>query len=167
MAKRNIKVKLSSLIVVGEGPHDKAFINHMKDLYDNRTSGQKVKVESADGGSPRDILKSAVKSKHAEYDKKYVLMDSDVPVSQQDRDYARSRKIIIIQSTPWCLEGMLLDALGRQVPNGNNPCKQKLHPLLSGSATDKRSYAELFPKPFIDDSEKEQLVELRKLLSNT
>jgi len=52
VAKRNRKVKLSSLIVVGEGPHDKAFINHMKDLYDNRTSGQKVKVESADGGSP-------------------------------------------------------------------------------------------------------------------
>ncbi|TOB29846.1 hypothetical protein, partial [Vibrio parahaemolyticus] len=70
------------------------------DLYDNRNTGQKVKVESADGGSPRDILKSALKNRHADYDKKYVLMDSDVAVSQQDRDFARKNRIEIIQSTP-------------------------------------------------------------------
>jgi len=167
MAKKNRKVKLSSLIVVGEGPHDKAFINHMKDIYDHRTSGQKVKVESADGGSPRDILKSAVKNKHADYDRKYVLMDSDVAISQQDRDYARKHKIEIIQSEPWCLEGMLLGAIGERVPDGNEACKRKLHPMLSGLPTNKSSYGSLFTKAIIDGSEKEQLVRLRDLLSNT
>jgi hypothetical protein len=167
VAKGKRKVKLSSLIVVGEGPHDKAFINHLKDLYDHRNSGQKVKVESADGGSPRDILKSALKNKHADYDKKYVLMDSDVAVSQQDRDFARKNKIEIIQSTPWCLEGMLLDALGDRVPNGNEACKRKLHPMLAGAPTEKASYGNLFTKDFVDNSEKEQLVILRELLANT
>ena len=167
MAKKDRRVKLSSLIVVGEGPHDKAFICHLKDLYDNRNTGQKVKVESADGGSPKDILESVLKNRHADYDKKYVLMDSDITLSQQDRDFARKHRIEIIQSTPWCLEGMLLDALGERVPNGNDACKCKLHPMLAGAPTDKNSYKILFPKEEVDASEKEQLVTLRELLSNT
>jgi len=167
VSKRNRKLKLSSLIVVGEGPHDKAFINHLKDLYDLRNTGQRVKVESADGGSPRDILKSVLKNMHADFDKKYVLMDSDVVVTQQDRDFARKNKIEIIQSTPCCLEGMLLDALGEQVPSGNEACKRKLHPMLAGVPSDKISYGNLFPKEFVDHSGKEQLVTLRELLSNT
>ena len=166
MQRKPRKVKLSSLIVVGEGPHDKAFINHMKGLYDHRESGQRVKVESADGGSPRDILKSAVKNKHAEYDKKYVLMDSDVPISQQDRDYAEKKRIEIIQSTPVCLEGMLLDALGLSVPNGNNECKQVFHRMLSGPPTEKDSYSQLFTKKMLNATTKKQLVTLKELLSN-
>jgi len=164
--RKQRKVKLSSLIVVGEGPHDKAFISHMKSLYDNRQSGQKVKVESADGGSPRDILKSVVKNKHVEYDKKYVLIDSDVPICQQDRDYARKNKIEIIQSTPVCLEGMLLDALGFSAPNGNDECKQVFHSMLSGPPTEKDSYSQLFTKKMLNATTKEQLVTLKELLSN-
>lgn len=167
MAKKHRKVKLPTLIVVGEGPHDKAFINHLKDLYDNRNTGQKVKVESADGGSPRDILQSALKNKHADYDQKYVLMDSDIAVSQQDRDFAQKNSIGIIQSTPLCLEGMLLDALGQRAPDSNDACKRKFHPMLTGDPTDKNSYKTLFPKEVVDSSDKEQLVTLRKLLSNT
>jgi hypothetical protein len=167
MTKKNRRVKLSSLIVVGEGPHDKAFINHMKDIYDHRTSEQKVKVESADGGSPKDILRAVVKNMHAEYDRKSVLMDSDIAISQQNRDFARKHQIEIIQSAPWCLEGMLLDAINKGVPDGNEACKRKLHPLLSGPPTKKASYKELFSKNIIDDSIKEQLIRLRKLLSNT
>jgi hypothetical protein len=167
MTKKNRRVKLSSLIVVGEGPHDKAFINHMKDIYDHQTSDQIVKVGSADGGSPKDILKSVVKHRHAEYDRKSVLMDSDVAISQQDRDFARKNKIEIIESKPWCLEGMLLDALDECVPNGNEACKRKFHPMLSGPPTNKASYKALFSKDTIDGSTKKQLVLLRKLLSNT
>jgi len=33
---RRRKVKVSTLLVVGEGPHDKAFINHMKGVFDSR-----------------------------------------------------------------------------------------------------------------------------------
>ena len=52
MAKKQRRIQCSSLIVVGEGPHDKAFINHMKSLYDSRNTGQTVKVESAMGRFP-------------------------------------------------------------------------------------------------------------------
>ena len=129
--KKSRSVKLASLIVVGEGAHDKAFISHMKSLYDGET-GQTVKVDSADGGSPKDIIKTTDrKYKHTAYDRRYTLMDSDVPITQQDRDSARKLKIQLILSEPVCLEGMLLEVLGQRAPNTAASCKASLHPQLS------------------------------------
>lgn len=168
MAKKQRRIQCSSLIVVGEGPHDKAFINHMKHLYDSRSNGQTVKVESATGGSPMSIVKSALKSKHVDYDKKYVLMDSDVEIPKQCLDYAKQKKVTIILSTPVCLEGMLLELLKFKVVDGatNTECKRLLHPKLSGEPTDKESYATLFTKPVLDETDKEAIVSLRELLAN-
>ena len=165
--KKNRRVALTALIIVGEGPHDKAFINHLKDLYDNRNTGQTVKVESATGGSPRSILMSALKHKHVDYVKKCVLMDSDVTITQQDRDFAKTNHIEIIESKPCCLEGMLLKTLGENVPNGNHACKAKLHPMLAGEATNKASYSKLFTKDVIDKAKESALVTLRQRLSNS
>jgi len=39
MSGKKKHLKLASLIIVGEGPHDKAFLLHMKDLYDSRNTG--------------------------------------------------------------------------------------------------------------------------------
>ncbi|WP_250656067.1 hypothetical protein [Alkalimarinus coralli] len=167
MAKRKgRKVKLASLIIVGEGPHDKAFLNHMKRLYDGDT-GQTVKVDSADGGSPADIIKTTDrKYKHAAYDRRYILMDSDVTIRQQDRDRARKLKIQLVISEPICLEGMLLEVLGQKAPDNNDSCKAKLHPQLCGPPTNHNSYSECFPKLVLDKTNKEQIVTLRQIIAN-
>lgn len=160
------RVQQSTLLVVGEGPHDKAFIEHMKSLYDSRNNGQKVTVKPGDGGSPESILHTAIKERHISYDRRYVLMDSDLPLSDKARALSEKHKLVVIQSEPVCLEGMLLDALGQKVPGGNQACKARLHPQLAGKPTDKGSYAVLFDKPFLDNTSKEQLCTLRELLSN-
>lgn len=78
MARKIKRSLLSTLIIVGEGTHEKAFLSHLKTLYSANTN-QKVKIDSADGGSPQDIVKTAVKkSRHIEYDRKFILMDSDI-----------------------------------------------------------------------------------------
>lgn len=159
--------KVAALIVVGEGPHDEAFINHMKSLYDSRVSGQTVKVESADGGSPGDIINYVVKKKHIAYDRKVILMDSDIPLTAQDKKVANENGITIIQSTPLCLEGMLLDVLGQKIPDSSQACKNKLHPKLSGLPTAKSSYGVLFPKAVLDATPKAQIVDLKKYISNS
>ena len=94
MGKR--KVQLATLLVVGEGAHDKAFLNHLRDLFDGRETGQKVKVQSSDGGSPRDIIKAAIKSRHAAYDRRVVFMDSDIPLTDKDTKYAQMHKIEVM-----------------------------------------------------------------------
>lgn len=166
---RNKKIRhinLASLLVVGEGIHDKAFLNHMKDCYDDRETGQVIKVKSSDGGSPRNIIMSAKKNKEAAYDKRYVLMDSDVPIPQQDWEYAKKHKIEVILSTPVCLEGMLLEVIGIKAGDCGDSCKAKLQPYLGGCPTLKTSYQKSFPKQVLDKTKKEPVIELRILLSN-
>lgn len=169
MAGRKVrKVKLTALIIVGEGPHDKAFLNHMKDIYDSRTSGQKVTVNSADGGSPGDIIDTVIrKHRHTDFDKRYVLLDSDVPIDQRDRAKARKHMIELVESTPLCLEGMLLEILGQRAGVTNNACKMALHPQLAGKPTDPKAYGVLFPHPVLDATAKEQIVTLRHVIANT
>lgn len=84
MAKRTSRlVNKTTLLVMGEGEHDKAFLSHMRGIYHERRSGSKITLDFSSGGSPHDIIKDTVKkSRHVGYDKKFILMDSDVPVRQ-------------------------------------------------------------------------------------
>lgn len=169
MAKNKARhILQASLIVVGEGAHDKAFLSHMKELYDSRETNQKVKIESADGGSPRDIINATIsKTKIAEYNRRYILMDSDISISASDYALATEKKITLLLSEPLCLEGMLLDVLGQKTPLTSQDCKGKLHPHLAGHPAIKQSYCVKFPKPVLDATSKQTIVKLRKVLSNT
>jgi len=83
VAKRKLtrSVNKTTLLVMGEGEHDKAFLSHMKGVYHERRSGSKITLDFSSGGSPHDIIKDTVKkSRHVGYGQKFILMDSDVPV---------------------------------------------------------------------------------------
>ncbi len=171
MARRNGKgrhVKLATLLVVGEGPADKAFINHLKSMY-SRDTGQKVTVEAEDGGSPGTMVKNLIrKHSHADFDHRFLMIDEDIPVSEDVQARAKQAKIEIILSTPVCLEGMLLEVLKQRVAEGSlaSDCKALLHPQLSGSPTRSQSYRALFPEHVINQSEKHQMIKLRALMRN-
>ena len=46
MARKIKKALLSTVIIVGEGVHEKAFLSYLKELYSFNT-GQKVKIDLA------------------------------------------------------------------------------------------------------------------------
>lgn len=166
--KKQRKVQLATLLAVGEGPADKAFINHLKYLYSQNT-GQRVTVEAEDGGSPATMIRNVIrKHQHAAYDRRVLVLDEDVPIEEADIAKARHAKVELIISTPVCLEGMLLHVLNQQVPNEatGTDCKARLHLQLSGKETRRESYRELFPKPVIDETTKQQIVRLRQLMKN-
>lgn len=166
MAKKNKKVVVSTLIIIGEGACEKAFLGHLKQLFSNNTN-QKVKVDSADGGSPYDIVNTTVKkTRHIAYDKKYILMDSDIVIDEKTKKLARENNIHIIESIPHCLEGMLLDVLGQKIPLTSSQCKNLLHPQLSGSPTDKDSYNSLFTKNVLENSNVSSIKELVDVMKN-
>ncbi len=161
------KIKQTTLIVVGEGQHDKAFLKHMQGIYDGRETGQKVTIDFSSGGSPHDIIKDSIKKVgHIGYDKKYIVMDSDVAINSKDLKKAKEGKFTILQSEPICLEGMLLDVLQQKIPNTAQQCKKILHPQLSGQPTEVKSYSPLFDKPVLDVTNKQTIVTLRELLQN-
>lgn len=164
------KIKLATLLIVGEGIHEKAFLQHMKSIYDGQNN-QTVKIDAASGGSPIEIIDETIrKYNHADYDKKVILLDADIPIRQQDRDKARkNNNIELIISSPVCLEGMLLEVLGHRVAELSSAadCKKRLHPILSGEPTKPSSYAQSFPKATLDTTTLDQIVRLRNLIANT
>ena len=166
MAKKTRRTLLSTLIIVGEGIQEKAFLSYLKGLYAVNTN-QKVKVDSADGGSPEDIVRTAVKkSKGIAYDRKFILMDSDITIDEKTKKLAQKNNITLILSEPLCLEGMLLHLLGLKVPESSKKCKSLLHPKLDGKPTEKQSYEKLITKELLESSEIEQIVLLLKILQN-
>ena len=167
MAKRKLtrSVNKTTLLVMGEGEHDKAFLSHMKGVYHERRSGSKITLDFSSGGSPHDIIKDTVKkSRHVGYGQKFILMDSDVPVKQQDIKAAKNSGITILYSEPLCLEGMLLSILAQSIPHTAQKCKGVLHPQLSDNPAVARSYNLLFSKPVLDKTDHATIVTLRTLL---
>ncbi|WP_201582867.1 hypothetical protein [Psychrobacter jeotgali] len=168
MAKRKVRVmNKTTLLIMGEGEHDKAFLKHMRGVYYNRSSGVKITLDFSSGGSPHDIIKDTVKkSKHTDYDKRFILMDEDIAIKQQDYDIAHKESIVILQSAPVCLEGMLLTILGEYTASISTAqkCKSLLHPKLSGNPIEPKSYYPLFEKQVLDDTNHTTIQELRKLL---
>lgn len=158
----------TTLIIVGEGEHEKAFLQHMKSIYDSRFSGKKVTLDFAGGGSPRDIISYTDKhTRHTAFDFIYILMDSDIDISSKDLKIAKDKSFIILQSEPLCLEGMLLEVLKQPALATAQACKDKLHPQLSGNPAIAESYSPLFDKPVLDKTSKATIVTLREVLAKT
>jgi len=169
MPKRIIrKVVKITLLVVGEGAAEKAFIEHMKGIYAAGVFNQKVSVDAADGGSQSAMIRYIARIiGHVIYARTVLLLDTDIPITTRDRKEAKKQKIELIEATPWCLEGMLLEVLGQPTPATTKACKSVLHAQLSGPETSKQSYAPLFAKAILDSSTKAQIIRLKGLLSNS
>lgn len=131
-----------TLLLVGEGYAEKAFLSHLKSLFSNGKF--KVTVITAGGKGPEHIITHAISCKNCDgYDFVIVLLDTDLCWPKVHKERAISAGINLVGSQP-CLEGLLLDVIGKPKANTNSGCKKRLHPLLSGPCTERDSYAELF-----------------------
>ncbi|POE11000.1 hypothetical protein BV921_08150 [Pectobacterium odoriferum] len=144
-----------TLLLVGEGYAEKAFLSHLKSLFSNGTF--KVSTVTAGGKGPEHVITHAISCKKCDgYDFVIVLLDTDLPWPKSHIRSALSAGINLIGSEP-CLEGLLLDILGLRKVNSNKGCKDLLHPLLSGVCTERDSYAELFTLETLNKSENEKI----------
>jgi hypothetical protein len=151
MPKRNRKAVLQTVLIVGEGARDEAFIKHLKSVYVGRESGISVRIINAQGGSPHDIVTFTIRQiQNASYDRVIVVMDTDVQWLQKTITRAKKKKIKLIGTEP-CIEGLMLGVLDRHVPSASNECKRQLEQIITGDLTDKRSYVGHFPRNLIDE----------------
>ncbi|MFD1216875.1 hypothetical protein [Microbulbifer celer] len=159
----------TALLVVGEGADDKAFFNHMKNLYCKRGAGYTVKVEAGDGGSPGNIITNAIRSfRHKGYDRRFMILDSDLPPSPAENKKAEREGYQIILWSPQCLEGALLDVMGEPVGDHetSQQLKKRLHPMLAGPHTSPAAYADLFTRQTLDKTTNGSVVSARNVLRN-
>lgn len=101
----------TTVLAVGEGENDASFLEYLKSLYVVRGCGTHVKVDHAYGGSPETIVREAIKKMtRAEYDRAFLLLDTDTAWPQSATQAAREKSLTLVGSVP-CLEGMILEIL--------------------------------------------------------
>jgi len=153
------KYTKTTILIVGEGPTERAFLQYLKELYTTRDDDFVVKVECGAGGSPMNVLQKTIRLRESRaYDKCYVLLDEDRPLEidrkLRERMHKRPR-IGILRATP-CVEGLFLAIL--QCPNfsqdrkASSNCKREFETkyIPADKKTDKRSYADEFPRAVLD-----------------
>ncbi|HIF9056028.1 TPA: hypothetical protein ACX6MG_000003 [Photobacterium damselae] len=156
--KRPIK---ETLVIVGEGYAEAAFLNHLKSIYG--IGNPKVTAKSAGGKGPSNVIGDALGTlKGSGCDRVAALLDTDLVWPKTKVKEAQQKKIILVGSVP-CLEGLLLNIVGESVPNNSDACKKMLHPRLDGKETDKNSYKLLFTKAVLD-KERVRVKELNTLI---
>lgn len=163
MTVRRIKPTKSTkktILIVGEGETEKAFLQHIKELFIPRDADFVVKVECAAGGGPKGVLQKTIRLRSSRaYDKCFVLVDSDRPFKSDSKLEERMRKkprVEILKSTP-CIEGLFLAILQHrnfsQSSATSDYCKREFEAnyIPLDKKTDKQAYAERFTREVIEN----------------
>ncbi|KQC14624.1 MAG: hypothetical protein APR63_13785 [Desulfuromonas sp. SDB] len=166
--KRPVRRTKKTVLIVGEGSTEKAFLRYVKEIYITREMDISVKIECGAGGSPRNIVEKAIRlCGSRSYDKCFVLIDTDIPLNVDKKLLTRMKrkpKIEILKSIP-CIEGLFLAILEITGYNSSDQCKRIFEStfLSSDKKTDKRYYGKLFPKEVLDQK-RTQINELNNIL---
>jgi len=157
--KRPVRRTKKTILIVGEGHTEKAFLRYTKELYILRNMNISVNVECGSGGSPRNVVEKAIRLCGSRgYDKCFVLLDADIPLNADKKLLSRMKrkpKIEFLKSTP-CIEGVFLAILGHGENMASEKCKSTFESryLASDKKTDKRSYERLFSREVLDEKRK-------------
>ncbi|MFC2149242.1 RloB domain-containing protein [Candidatus Auribacterota bacterium] len=157
------KYAKKTILMVGEGPTEKAFLQYIKELFISREADHSVKVHSGSGGSPRSVIHKTIRLRNnSAYDKCFVLLDADITLetdSKQKTQMKRKPRVEILRATP-CIEGLFLAILRYPNFSQNNlrsdACKREFESkyLPRNKKTYKDSYTGVFPREMLEDRRK-------------
>lgn len=115
---------LRTVLLVGEGDAEVAFIEHLKALYITRGCGLALTVKNARGKGALHVVDVAVsQSRNAAFDVRAVLLDTDTDWNDKTQAIARKAKVQVVPCRP-CLEAMLL-ALHGETAQGKSSAHHK------------------------------------------
>jgi len=141
-----------TVLFVGEGKTEVAFIKHLKLLY-QIDRNPPVRVDTQDGHDAGQILRTALKRSDIEERDAFVcLFDLDKALPKGDLIKAKRKKFVLIGAEP-CIEGFMLDILEETRPHSTRDCKNKMHPMLGGKETNLNSYG-IFTKALLEQRRK-------------
>ena len=142
---------LRTVLLVGEGYAEVAFIEHLKALYVHRGCGIVLTVKNARGKGALHVVEVAIRqSRNADFDVKAALLDTDTGWDDKTRTLARKGKVLVVPCIP-CLEAMLL-AFHGEVQQAQTPTyfKQAFENRFGKPANNIALYAKYFSKETFD-----------------
>ncbi len=144
MAPRHpIRPQYRTLLLVGEGETEQAFLQYLKALYVQRGSGLRVTVRCAHGKGAGHVVDYAIRQRVHQFDHVAALLDTDAGWSSAVQKRAREKRIQVLKSEP-CFEAMLLRAIGQSANGSAKDLKARLAPLVHGDALNSLHYATNF-----------------------
>lgn len=155
MAKKN-RFQRKTLLVVGEGDTEIAFLQHLRAMYCADGVGVRVTIRNAQGGGPNSIVNYVIRQlRLASFDYQIAFLDTDIPWSDGLKKTAKQHKIALVGSTP-CFEGLLLAILNLPVPALADQCKKVLQLHTKADMTEVRDYGVLFSKEIVQSARNNQ-----------
>ena len=144
MAQRHsIRPPYRTLLLVGEGETEQAFLQHVKTLYVSRGGGLRVTVRCAHGKGAGHVVDYAIRQRVHQFDQIAALLDTDAGWNAAVQKRAREKHIQLLKSEP-CFEAMLLRAIGQTANGSAKDLKARLAPWVQDDALDSRHYATHF-----------------------
>jgi len=133
-----------TILIVGEGRHEEAFLSHLKRLYVDRGCGLSVSIKNARGKGAKHVVDWTVRQiRHASYDVVAVLLDTDQDWTPAVLKKAKSNKIVVLTSDP-CFEALLLRAMGKRVAGNAKALKKAFAPYVKRDPARPENYREHF-----------------------
>ncbi len=150
-ANNHRRAVLRTILLVGEGDAEVAFIEHLKALYVFRGCGIALKVKNAHGMGALHAVEVAIRqSRNAAFDVKAALLDTDTGWDDKTRTLARKEKVLVVPCTP-CLEAILLSLLGDvQQAQSTNFYKKAFEKRFGKPAHATSLYATHFSKELLE-----------------
>ena len=152
--KRNRRQIKHTVLAVGEGNTEKAFLKYLKSLYGRRYDEISIKVESTQGGSPKTIIYQVVKMHPERYDTAFLLLDTQPAWPDKSDSNAKESNLDLIGSVP-CVEGLFLTILNPRKEWGHTSpaeCKRIFERKYIGRSNKfhEENYYRVFPKDLLE-----------------
>lgn len=130
-----------TLLIVGEGHHEVAFLNYLKQLYVPRGCGLSVTIKNARGKGALHVINwTARQIANVDYDAVAALLDTDSDWNAKTEKLARTKKIQVLKSEP-CFEAMMLRLIGKSTIGDAYALKKLFAPFVNNDATQRDNYA--------------------------
>lgn len=158
---KKFRVQKKTLLLVGEGYDDEAFLKYLKSILVLRNAGLEVKIKNAKGKGAKHVIEWTIKQAAiADYDKVAALFDTDTDWTPAVEKQAKKHKVLLLKSDP-CFEAMMLRLLGITPDLNSKNLKAQFAPFVNSGATRSENYAEHFsPEMLVAKQHIEPTIEL-------
>jgi len=139
-----------TLLIVGEGYAEEAFLNHVKRLYAPRGCGLSVTIKNARGKGARHVVDWTRRQiANVDFDSVASMLDTDQDWSEPVAKQARSAKILVLKSEP-CFEALMLRLLGQSDAGDAKVLKKRFAPYVNCEPLRAENYATHFGKVLLE-----------------
>ena len=144
MKNNKMREQKETLLLVGEGADEKAFLDYLKSHLAPRGSGAVITRKDAKGKGAKHVIDWTIRQATiTQYDKVGVLFDTDTDWTLTVEKKAKQHKICLLKSEP-CFEAMMLRMLNKTPELDSKKLKKQFVVFVNNDATDSKNYAKHF-----------------------